>query len=140
MDLKIKPINFKCVPTIAYEGDAGLDLYANIEKVISLSQFTTIKIPLGIAIEIPHKYVGFMFPRSGHASKGISVEIGTIDSGYRGELCAIVTNNTSTPYHIQPYEKIAQLILISKPTIDNLIITDTLSASERGEKGFGSSS
>jgi dUTP pyrophosphatase len=139
-NLNIKVINPKCIPTIAYENDAGVDLYANTDKLISISQFSTTKVPLGIAVEIPNDYFGFILPRSGHAVKGITVETGTIDPGYRGELCAVITNNTNTPYHMQPYEKIAQLVLLPKTIIKTFNFVDKLSESERGEKGFGSSS
>lgn len=139
MNLKIKLFDLKCALTRAYKKDAGLDCYARIGKMVSISQFSTMRIPLGFAVEIPEYHMGDIRPRSGMAEKGIVAEIGTIDCGYVGEVCAIITNNTGLPYHINPYDKIAQLIIIPIAQINEIEFVTDLEETDRGIKGFGSS-
>jgi dUTP pyrophosphatase len=64
---------------------------------------------------------------------------GTVDSGYRGEYKAIIHNMMDMPYHVQPYEKIAQLVIVPIADIDELELVQELTPSERGNKGYGSS-
>lgn len=139
MNLNVKLLDKQCIPTRAYVGDAGLDLYARIPKLISIGQHTTAKIPTGICVEIPQGYVGLLLPRSSYNVKGLIEPVGTIDSGYRGEISAAITNATDVPYHVNPYDKIAQLVIVPIAQIDSLNFVDELSKSERGVNGFGSS-
>jgi dUTP pyrophosphatase len=135
--IKVLPINTNCIPIRQHPNDAGLDLKASIPDRMSVSQFSTAKIPVGIAIEIPEGYVGFVLPRSGMSSKGITAETGTIDAGYIGEISVNLTNNTDAPYLVQPYDRIAQLV-IQKVETPDIEIVNTLTSSERGFNGFGS--
>jgi dUTP pyrophosphatase len=139
MDLKIKLLDVNCAPTRAYTHDAGLDLYARIDELISIGQHQTIKIPTGICVEIPEGKVGLLLPRSSFNVKGLIEPIGTIDAGYRGEISACITNSTDEPYHLNPYDRIAQLVIVPFEQIDDITFVDELSPSERGEGGFGSS-
>jgi dUTP pyrophosphatase len=128
------------VPTRAYAGDAGLDL-ASCERV-ELGPGERATVATGLAVAIPHGYAGFVQPRSGLASRhGITIvnTPGLVDSGYRGELKVILLNtDTTRVFVVEPGMRIAQLVVMQVPEIDPIEV-DELPASERGERGFGSS-
>ncbi|MBU4483119.1 MAG: dUTP diphosphatase [Actinomycetia bacterium] len=127
------------LPKYAHTGDAGLDLYSSIN--CGLRPFERKKIPTGIKISIPQGYAGFIQPRSGLAAKyGISIvnTPGLIDSGYRGEVCAILINlDPKNTFKIKKGDKICQLV-IHKVEEVNLEIVEDLGKTSRGESGFGS--
>jgi len=127
------------VPKYAHTGDAGLDLCSSIN--CELRPFERKKIPTGIKISIPQGYAGFIQPRSGLAAKnGISIvnTPGLIDSGYRGEVCAILINlDPENVFKVKKGDKICQLV-IQKVEKFNLEITEDLDETSRGEGGFGS--
>jgi dUTP pyrophosphatase len=130
------------LPTQAYEYDAGWDLYAVENVVVSLGEVREVK--TGVHFEIPSGYVGIIFTRSSYGKKGKVVHSGVIDSGYRGEVSVFVRNSTMQTYSsltglpINKGDKVAQIIFFKLPQV-NLIQVDELSESERGEKGYGSS-
>jgi len=141
MDLKIKILeNSIPHPKYAHPGDAGLDLYSTIDCV--LKPFERKLIPTGIKIELPEGYAGFVQPRSGLAiNNGISLvnTPGLIDSGYRGEIKAILINlDPKNDFLIKKGDKICQLVILKVENV-NLIFKDNLSETSRGEGGFGSS-
>jgi dUTP pyrophosphatase len=138
MDLKIKLLDKKCMPYKKYATDAGIDLKARLNKLVSVSQFTTETIPTGVCVDIPEGYVGLITPRSSMNKIGVSSEIGTIDEGYTGEIAVCITNNTGTPYHINPYDRIGQLVIVPMYCVTNLIEVDEFPNKERGDNGFGS--
>ena len=127
------------LPKYAHIGDAGLDLYSSIN--CELRPFERKKIPTGIKISIPQGYAGFIQPRSGLAAEyGISIvnTPGLIDSGYRGEVCAILINlDPKNVFVIKKGDKICQLV-IHKVEEVNLEIVEDLDKTSRGEGGFGS--
>jgi len=141
MDLKIKILDNSIPhPKYAHPGDAGLDLYSTIDCV--LKPFERKLIPTGIKIELPEGYAGFVQPRSGMAiNNGISLvnTPGLIDSGYRGEIKAILINlDPKNDFVIKKGDKICQLVILKVENV-NLIFKDNLSETSRGEGGFGSS-
>ena len=97
--------------------------------------------PTGIKIAIPEGYAGFVQPKSGLAIKnGLSLinTPGLIDSGYRGEVCAILINlDPEKDVIIKRGDKICQLV-IQKVSEVEIEITDELEDTSRGEDGFGS--
>ena len=97
--------------------------------------------PTGIKIAIPEGYAGFVQPKSGLAIKnGLSLvnTPGLIDSGYRGEVCAILINlDSEKDFIIKRGDKICQLV-IQKVSEVEIEITDELENTTRGEGGFGS--
>jgi dUTP pyrophosphatase len=99
-------------------------------------------IPTGIRIEIPRGYAGFVQPRSGLAIKnGISLvnTPGLIDSSYRGEIKAILINlDSKNNFIIKKGDRICQLVLLKVEKAE-IIFTDELENTDRGENGFGSS-
>jgi dUTP pyrophosphatase len=128
------------LPTRAYEGDAGLDLAA-CERV-ELGPGERALVATGLTIAIPDGHAGFVQPRSGLAARhGIAVlnSPGLVDAGYRGELKVVLLNtDRAEPFVVEPGMRIAQLVVVPVATPD-LVEVDELPASERGEKGFGSS-
>jgi dUTP pyrophosphatase len=128
------------LPSRAYRGDAGLDLYA-LERVL-LEPGARASVPTGIAVEIPDGQAGLVLPRSGLAAKhGIALvnAPGLIDAGYRGEVRVLLLNTDRiTSVTIDPGERIAQLVLV-RVELPEVVETAALAASARGDGGFGSS-
>lgn len=128
------------VPTRAYDGDAGLDLSAS--ERAELAPGARAVVGTGIAVAIPEGYAGFIQPRSGLAARhGISVvnSPGLIDAGYRGELKVVLLNtDREQTFVVEPGMRIAQLVVLPVVTPRPVEVSE-LPASERGEKGFGSS-
>lgn len=138
MDVKIKIIENGKLPEYKTEGSAGADCYARLEKEIVIAPGKSETIPLGFAVEIPADYEMQIRGRSGLARKNnIDSFIGTIDSDYRGEVCAILINKGRENFIVKPFDRIAQAIIA--PVIKaNWNVAQNLSETERGEKGFGS--
>lgn len=128
------------LPSYAYEGDAGLDLRANVD--IDIAPFERKLIPTGLAVAIPEGFAGFVQPRSGLALKsGLSMANtpGLIDAHYRGELKVIAVNlDDNETIHISKGERIAQLVIQRVPMV-SLMEVDELDETDRGTDGFGSS-
>lgn len=128
------------LPSYAYEGDAGLDLRANVDT--DIAPFERKLIPTGLAVAIPEGFAGFVQPRSGLALKsGLSMANtpGLIDSHYRGELKVIAVNiDANEPIHISKGERVAQLVIQRVPVV-SLMEVDELDETDRGTGGFGSS-
>ena len=118
------------------EGDACMDMYSVEDTTIKPN--STKIISTGIALEIPTGFEGIVRGRSGLASKGIHVHIGTIESSYRGDIGIIITNTTNKSFSINKGDRIAQFTI--KP-ISNILMeeSEVLSETERGTNGFGSS-
>jgi dUTP pyrophosphatase len=140
--LKIKKLRPEAkIPTRATEGSAGLDLYACIDEPVTLNKGDKAVIPTGIAIGLddPH-YAAFIHSRSGLAIKhGLALlnSVGVIDSDYRGEVCVGIVKLTDEPYTIQPFERIAQMVI--KPVeLPQVIEVEELDETDRGAGGFGS--
>lgn len=133
--MKIKIIKFPDFyqkPNRAHYNDAGADVCA--PRNVSIARGTTKKIGLGFGVEIPDGYTGFIFPRSGLSAKGIVCELPPIDSGYRGEVHAVISNHSGEFYQIKKGDRIGQLVIIPCVLAE---FTDTL-GEERGVGNFGS--
>src|SRR3954452_973534 len=123
------------IPQIQSPGAIGLDLHANEEVVIPTKQQEVI--PTGIAVEIPRGHYLRITPRSRMSKKGIDIGAGVIDPDYRGEIKALLINNSADEIKIQKHDRIAQAIL-EKATVPIIEEVPELGKTERGEKGFGS--
>jgi len=128
-------------PRYATAGSAGLDLPACLDGPLAVPPGARIKIPTGIAIEIPCRHiVGLIFPRSGLAAKhGISLAnaVGVIDSDYKGEIIVAIHNQSDMEYTITPGERIAQLVFL--PVYEAVLEpVEELEETGRGAGGFGS--
>lgn len=124
------------VPGYAHHGDAGLDLYAAHDAIVTGE---TMLISTGVAVAVPDGYVGLVCPRSGLSKYGVTVANapGVVDSGYRGELMVRLTNTSKTPYRVHFGDRIAQLLIV--PVLrPEVTIVNSLDNTERGTNGFGS--
>ena len=123
-------------PTRAHPKDAGLDLYAPYPVTLAPGQRETID--TGICIELPPYTFGRITGRSSLASKyGIEVYPGTVDEDYRGRIGITLQNRSVVPYQISPGDRIAQLIVVPCVYVEPVVV-ESLSRTERGEGGFGS--
>ena len=126
------------IPTKAHPTDAGADLTA-----VSREWNEELKCWIygtGIATEIPEGYVGLVFPRSSIRKYTLAQcnAVGIIDAHYRGEIMVSYksTNDVQKLYKIG--DKIAQLIILPYPEVSYTEV-ETLSETDRGENGHGSS-
>ena len=132
----------KSVPLPKYEteGASGMDLMANIDRIIEIQPGKTAIIPTGLSVSIPKNYEMQIRPRSGLAAKNqISVlnTPGTIDSDYRGELKVILINLSNKIFKIEKGLRIAQMVLC--PVIKAILKeVDELEETDRGSGGLGS--
>ena len=129
------------VPARAYDGDAGLDLTACEHVVLEPGERALVG--TGLAVAIPEGYAGFVQPRSGLAARhGITIvnTPGLVDSGYRGELRIILLNTDAhETFVVEPGMRIAQLTVMPVASVEPVEVEE-LPESERGVRGFGSSS
>lgn len=135
--IKFKKLNPEAVtPSYAKLNDAGVDLYSMYD--IEIKAGGTFVVPTGLAFEIPVGYEMQVRPRSGVSSQGIlSVFLGTVDAGYRGEVGVIVKNTSTSPVLIKKNDRIAQAVVNKIPYMLFQEV-DELSTTSRGETGFGS--
>ncbi len=139
MQVKVKKLHPEAViPAYSKQGDAGLDLTA---VTAIKDQYGNVVYGTGLAIEIPQGYVGLIYPRSSNSKTDLYLtnHVGVIDSGYRGEIMFKYRsiNGLLNSKVYQLGERIGQLIIMPYPQIE-LIESDELSDSDRGEGGFGS--
>lgn len=126
------------VPTYGTQYSAGADLYASEECEIGAGK--TVMVHTALAMEIPEGFGGFVFARSGLATKrGLAPanKVGVIDSDYRGEIMVSLYNQSGETQVVAKGERIAQLVIIPYIT-EKFIESDALSETVRGEGGFGS--
>lgn len=136
--LKIKKLSeIAVVPTRGHDTDAGLDIYSLHNYSIPAKGRCLVS--TGISLEIPEGYYGRVAPRSGLAVKhGVDVFAGVIDSSYRGELMVLLFNSDGQRwFNINQGDRIAQLI-IEKHYNFPIEIVESLSDTNRGSGGFGS--
>jgi len=127
------------LPEYSTQGSSGLDIRAAVKEEIVISPGEIKLVETNLSVEIPETYEMQVRPRSGLAAKygiGILNSPGTVDSDYRGEIKIILINFGKEDFKIFRGDRIAQLV-ISKIYKAELIETDGLELSERGEGGFG---
>ncbi len=129
------------LPAYATAGSAGLDLRACIDAPISLAPGNTVLIPTGIAIHLADPaYAALILPRSGLGHKhGIVLGnlVGLIDSDYQGQLMVSTWNRGSSEFTLQPFERLAQLVIVPVLQVGFQVV-DEFDNSSRGLGGFGS--
>jgi dUTP pyrophosphatase len=124
-------------PTKGSEHAAGYDLFAIEEMTIRKGQWAAVE--TGVALQIPPGYYAKIEARSGLAAKrGIETLAGVIDSDFRGSIKAILLNNCDLDFIIHAGDRVAQIIFL-KHESPELVEVNFLSASQRGQNGFGSS-
>ena len=146
LNVKIKKLSdLAVIPSYQKHGDAGLDLVATSKFY---DEYGCVCYGTSLAFEIPHGYVGLLFPRSSNTKKDLILgnSVGVIDSGYRGEVVlkfkSTIFNEETMRYEYGYSEysegdRIGQIIIIPIPQV-NFIEVDELSSSDRGIGGFGS--
>lgn len=121
---------------------AGLDLLAAVpeDKPLTMQPGQRALVPTGLMIAVPPGHEAQVRPRSGLAFKhGVTVlnAPGTVDADYRGEVSVLLINHGDEPFTIRRGERIAQLV-IAAVTQANLVVVASLSSTDRGSGGFGS--
>lgn len=132
------------LPEYAHPGDAGMDIRADLMEPLQLHPGTIESIPSGLFMALPaptkdQVWAALVLPRSGLAKRGITVANapGLIDSGYRGEVCVLLVNNSNETYRIEPGGRIAQMVFQIMPVV-SWIQYSQLPESTRSTGGFGS--
>ena len=141
INVKIKKLcESAIVPAYQTPGSAAVDMCACVDEPVVLYPGQTALIPTGIAVECEAGTVALLFARSGLAVKsGIALanSVGVIDSDYRGEVCVGVIKQTEEAYTIQPFERVAQMVI--KPVeLPEIVEVEELDETDRGAGGFGS--
>lgn len=141
--MKVKFIKLKenaIVPAYGTEYSAGADLYALPDGDITVGPGQTVLIHTGIAMQIPEGYGGFIFARSGIATKrGLAPanKVGVVDSDYRGEIMVSLYNHSPQTQTIASGERVAQMVImpyLKAEFTESEALDDTL----RATGGFGS--
>ncbi len=127
------------IPQYMTEGASGMDLFASLEKEVTLGPGERKLIPTGVSVAIPEGYEGQVRPRSGLAiQKGIGIVNGpgTIDSDYRGEIGVLLINFGKESFTVRNGERIAQMVIsqIFRATLEEV---DVLPETVRQGGGFG---
>lgn len=140
MIVKVINKSRNALPKYETVSSAGTDVRADIAEPIAISPLERVMVPTGLFVEIPVGYEIQVRPRSGLAAKhGITVlnSPGTIDADYRGEIKIILVNLSNEEYVLNPEERVAQIVLAAHCRIE-WEESETLSDTERGAGGFGS--
>jgi dUTP pyrophosphatase len=126
-----------CKPEYKTKGAAGADLKSVLN--LTLAPGAGHLISTGVSLAIPEGFVGLVFPRSGLASKGITLKnsVGVIDSDYRGEIMVSLVNNSYETVEINKGDRIAQIVFLPVTQFP-FISVDKLPETVRGTGGFGS--
>ena len=143
INVKIKKVskNSLALPSYATVASAGVDLCADLKDTLTLSPGENVKIPTGLAIELPGPHVvALVFARSGLASRygiGLTNGVGVIDSDYRGEIQVLMHNLGDQPITVNSGDRIAQMIFMA---IFRAVFEEVAELEEtaRGTGGFGS--
>lgn len=128
------------IPTRQSDYAAGYDLYACISGAIVIQPGETVKIPTGLAFELPENTFAGIFARSGLATKeGLRPAncVGVCDADYRGDYTVALHNDSNEPRTVTQGERIAQMILLPFIPME-LEEAEELSDTQRGDGGFGS--
>jgi len=127
------------LPQYMTEGSSGMDLFASLEKEVTLEPGERRLIPTGISVAIPDGFEGQIRPRSGLAiQKGIGIlnAPGTIDADYRGEIGVLLINLGREPFTIRDGDRIAQMVIsqVLRVTLEEV---NDLPPTRRQGGGFG---
>jgi len=137
MLLKVKKLNKEAkLPTHGHPGDAGMDFYTS-ENIV-FSPGAQMRVPTGVAVEIPEGHVGLIWDKSSVSfNLGLKIMGGVIDSSYRGEVVMNLLNVSDKEVIIEKGRKVAQMI-IQKFEHCEILEVDEVSKTARGEGREGS--
>lgn len=141
MEVRIKKLDpLARLPQYGSAAAAGADLYALLATPLTIAPGETALLPTGLSAEIPAGYVGLIFARSSLGiRRGLAPanKVGVIDADYRGEIKVGLYNHSAVPQTVEPFERIAQFVIVPFLKAE-FTEAGELSATERGEGGFGS--
>ena len=128
------------LPTYGSQEAAGADLYACLEKSVTIAPGQSAFISTGIALEVPKGCAGLVYARSGMACKrGLAPanKVGVVDSDYRGEITVVLYNHGSEAQTVENGERIAQFVItpVLNPVYEE---AESLTDTQRDCGGFGS--
>lgn len=135
MKVNVMLENGAFMPEKAYEADAGFDI--RTPRDVLINGVASVTIDTGVHIEIPKGYVGFLKSKSGLNVKHNLTGEGVIDSGFTGSIVVKLYNNGYELHRFNKGDKIIQLVILPIPDVE-LTLVDSLSETERGNNGFGS--
>lgn len=139
MQIKVKKLDERAIlPTKGTAMAAGMDLYALDGVTVAAGE--TVLVHTGIALAIPEGYAGFIYARSGIATKrGLAPanKVGVVDADYRGEIMVALHNHSEKTETVEPGERVAQMIVAPFLPVE-LLLSETLDETERSTGGFGS--
>ncbi len=136
MKVKVKKLKDGAkLPTYGRPGDVGMDMYAM--ETVTIPPMGHVRLWHGFALEFPEGYAAIVKDKSSISKAGLHTMGGVFDAGYRGEYNTHLVNLSGAPYTVEVGDKVSQLVILPV-AIAELEETDTLSESERGEQGFGS--
>lgn len=140
LEVKVKLLHEAAqMPAYAKPGDVGLDLrWCEDEESCYLMPGVTKVLWTGIAIELCDGLEAQVRGRSSFSARGLLAHLGTIDSGYRGNIGVTLTNLSRDSVRIKRGDRVAQLVIAQVPAVQ-LVRAVELSDSARGDSGFGSS-
>ena len=139
--IRVKKLRENAVlPTYGSQWAAGADLYACLEKAVTIEPHQTVMVPTGLALEVPMGCAGLIYARSSMGAKrGLAPanKVGVIDSDYRGEVMVALHNHGTAAQTVEPGERVAQLLItpVLTPAYEE---ASELSDTVRGVGGFGS--
>lgn len=139
--IKVKKLDPRAIlPSRGSPFSAGADLRACMDAPVTVEPGQTVFFHTGLTAEIPEGYAGFVFARSGLASKsGLAPanKVGVVDSDYRGEYMVALMNHSHSPVTVNPGDRIAQLV-VCPVMFTEFVEAEELSETQRGSGGFGS--
>jgi len=136
MELKVIRIHPGAkLPCYGHKGDAGLDLFSDVDCLLGVGEVKAV--PTGIKVAIPQGHVGLIWDKSGISLKSVHKLAGVVDAGYRGEVQVVMVNLGRQAYAVKKGMKIAQMLI--QPIMEVRVVeSDELDDTARGEDGFGS--
>jgi len=136
MELRVKRIHPEAkLPVYGHPGDAGLDLFSVVDRELAPGE--VFAVPTGIQVAVPAGHVGLVWDKSGISLKGVHRLAGVVDSGYRGEVQVVMINLGAAPFAVRKGMKIAQMLVQPVAAVE-VVESDSLDGTSRGEGGFGS--
>lgn len=138
MKIRIKKLTDNAVmPQKAHPTDAGFDLYASAD--VTVPARGRVLVPTDIAMEIPEGYFGLVTGRSGMTIRGGVVgQVGIIDCHYRNGIGIMMFSHRDDDYEISEGSRCGQIVILPLADVEGLVEADTLSDTDRGEGGYGS--
>ena len=142
MQLKCKLVHPEArLPVLGSAFAAGMDFFAVTRE--DNYDYAYVEYDTGVAVEIPHGFVGLCFPRSSISKtlNTLSNCVGVIDCDYRGTVKARFNKRQSlSGMKNEEYkvgDRVFQMLIVPVAIVEPIVATE-LSPTERGEGGFGS--